>query len=43
MSEVITSLQNANIKLAVSLKLKKYRDVTGLFVAEGIRLAEEVV
>ncbi len=43
MSEVITSLQNANIKLAASLKLKKYRDVTGLFVAEGIRLAEEVV
>lgn len=42
MTEVITSLQNDTIKLASSLKQKKQRDATGLFVAEGIRLIEEV-
>ena len=42
MTEVITSLQNDTIKLASALKQKKQRDATGLFIAEGIRLIEEV-
>lgn len=42
MTEVITSLQNDTIKLAVALKQKKQRDAAGLFVAEGVRLIEEV-
>ncbi len=41
MSEEITSLQNKIIKLAASMKQKKYRDELGLFAVEGIRLAEE--
>lgn len=41
MAEYITSLQNQYIKLAAALKQKKYRDETGLFVIEGIRLVEE--
>lgn len=43
MTEVITSSQNNNIKLAASLKQKKYRDEKHLFVAEGIRLVEDAV
>ena len=43
MSEVITSLQNAHIKLAASLKQKKYRDMHQVFIAEGTRLVEEVL
>ena len=42
MKELITSAQNSLIKLAASLKQKKYRDETGLFVVEGIRLVEEL-
>lgn len=43
MIEVIASMQNAKIKLAASLKQKKYRDETGMFLAEGLRLCEEAV
>ncbi len=42
MTEIITSLQNQTVKLAAALKQKKQRDVTGLFIAEGVRLLEEV-
>jgi TrmH family RNA methyltransferase len=40
-SELITSLQNKIIKLAASIKQKKYRDELGLFAVEGVRLTEE--
>lgn len=43
MTTVITSPRNKQIKLAASLKQKKYRDETGLFAVEGSRLAEEAV
>ncbi|WP_378955863.1 TrmH family RNA methyltransferase [Pelosinus sp. sgz500959] len=43
MIEIITSLQNKFVKLAASLKQKKYRDELGLFVVEGVRLVEEAV
>lgn len=42
MIEIITSPHNPLIKLVTSLAQKKYRQQTGLFVAEGIRLAEEL-
>ena len=41
--EAITSANNSLLKLAASLREKKHRDRTGLFVAEGIRLVEEAV
>ncbi|CUH96194.1 hypothetical protein P22_2283 [Propionispora sp. 2/2-37] len=41
MAECITSLQNKYIKLAAALKQKKYREETGLFAVEGVRLVEE--
>lgn len=41
MADYINSLTNQQVKLVVSLKQKKYRDETGLFVVEGVRLAEE--
>lgn len=41
--ERITSAQNPKIKLAVRLKQKKYRDESGLFLTEGVRLGEEAV
>ncbi len=41
--EMITSPQNKFIKLATSLKQKKYRDELGLFIVEGVRLVEEAV
>jgi TrmH family RNA methyltransferase len=41
--ESITSLQNKLIKTAASLKQKKYRDESGLFIVEGIRLCEEAL
>lgn len=41
MTEMITSQHNKLIKLAASLKLKKYRDELGLFIVEGVRLVEE--
>ena len=40
--EIISSLQNAHIKLASSLKQKKYRDREGLFIAEGVRIIEDI-
>ncbi|MDU2066120.1 MAG: RNA methyltransferase [Sporomusaceae bacterium] len=43
MREKIQSPQNQNIKLAASLKQKKYREETGLFLVEGVRLVEEVL
>lgn len=43
MVELITSSQNRMVKLASSLSQKKYRDETGLFLLEGIRLVEEAV
>lgn len=41
--ESIQSTQNQWVKLAASLKQKKYRDESGLFLLEGIRLVEELV
>ncbi|MBC8015915.1 MAG: RNA methyltransferase [Sporomusaceae bacterium] len=41
MTEIITSPHNKFIKLAASLKQKKYRDELGLFIVEGVRLVEE--
>lgn len=41
MTEFITSSQNKFIKLAASLKQKKYRDELSLFIIEGVRLVEE--
>lgn len=43
MIEKITSPQNMLMKEAAALKQKKYRDETGLFAVEGVRLAEEAV
>lgn len=43
MSELVTSLQNPTVKLAVSLQQKKHRDETGLFLVEGVRLGEELI
>jgi len=39
--EIIISSQNKFIKMAASLKEKKYRDELNLFVVEGLRLVEE--
>ena len=39
--ERLESLQNRVVKLAASLQQKKHRDEAGLFLAEGVRLAEE--
>ncbi len=41
MTEAVVSLQNKFVKLASSLKQKKYRDELGLFIVEGVRLVEE--
>jgi len=41
MLEHINSLQNQYVKQAASLREKKYREETGLFAVEGIRLVEE--
>ncbi len=41
MKEIIISSQNKFIKMAASLKEKKYRDELNLFVVEGLRLVEE--
>lgn len=38
--ELITSMENKQIKRAASLKQKKFRDKEGLFLAEGVRLIE---
>ena len=39
--ELITSKDNQKLKLIRGLRLKKNREETGLFLAEGLRLAEE--
>lgn len=41
--EIIESRQNALIKERVKLQQKKYRQKTGLFLVEGIRLVEEAL
>ena len=41
--ERITSEANAKIKLAARLQQRKQRAKMGLFVAEGVRLAEMAV
>ena len=41
--EIIQSAQNQWVKLAASLKQKKYRDESGCFLLEGVRLVEELV
>lgn len=41
--ELITSLTNAKVKMALSLQQKKYRDKYQLFILEGIRNAEMVI
>lgn len=43
MIEEITSLKNRLIRMAMSLKQKKYRDELGMFVAEGVRLVEDAI
>ncbi|MBP2643165.1 MAG: tRNA/rRNA methyltransferase (SpoU) [Firmicutes bacterium] len=42
-SILINSPQNKWIKTAAGLKQKKHRDEMGLFIAEGVRLCEELV
>jgi TrmH family RNA methyltransferase len=41
--EQITSLKNNRVKEWASLKQKKFRDRTGTYLAEGIRLVEEAL
>lgn len=43
MTEFISSPENKLIKEVASLKQKKYRDSSGIFVAEGVRLVEECI
>ncbi len=40
---VVTSLANATVKAVRALHLKKARDETGLFVAEGLKIVTEAV
>lgn len=42
MSETVTSAHNPLVKLAASLRQRKYREELGLFAVEGVRLAEEL-
>lgn len=41
--EQITSVKNNRVKEWASLKQKKYRNSTGKYIAEGVRLVEEVI
>lgn len=41
--EQITSVKNSRVKDWANLKQKKYRDRTGMYLAEGIRLVEEAL
>jgi RNA methyltransferase, TrmH family len=41
--EQITSVKNNRVKEWASLKQKKFRNQTGLYIAEGVRLVEEVL
>lgn len=43
MSEIVTSPHNQLVKTAAALRRKKYREELGLFVVEGLRLAEEMI
>ena len=43
MIQQISSLDNSQIKLAASLRQKKYRDESGMFLIEGIHLVEEAL
>ncbi len=43
MPEMLTSVQNTLVRQTASLKDKKGRDATGLFLVEGIRLVEEAL
>ena len=43
MIQLLTSPDNQYVKLAASLRQKKYRDETGLFSVEGVRFAKEAV
>jgi RNA methyltransferase, TrmH family len=43
MMEQITSVKNTKVKTWASLKQKKFRTQTGLYIAEGVRLVEEAV
>ena len=43
MIQQISSLDNAQIKLAAGLRQKKQRDETGLFLIEGVHLVEEAI
>jgi TrmH family RNA methyltransferase len=43
MIQQISSPDNTQIKLAASLRLKKYRDESGLFLIEGLHLIEEAL
>ena len=38
---MITSRTNKTVKLIASLRHKKYRDETGLYVAEGFKMVAE--
>ena len=40
MIQAIISPDNKQIKFAAALRLKKYRDETGMFLLEGIHLLE---
>ena len=39
----LTAVNNPQVKAAAELKLKKYRQQRGLFLAEGLRTVEEAV
>jgi len=43
MNDIITSKQNAQVRLIKSLKIKKYRDRHGLIPVEGIRSVEDAL
>ncbi len=42
MREIITSTSNKIVKMVRSLKEKKFRDKTGLFLAEGMNLVKDI-
>ncbi len=41
--QVITSKENETVKIIKKLKDKKYRDETGLYIIEGIKMLEEAI
>ncbi|HZK42684.1 MAG TPA: RNA methyltransferase [Syntrophomonadaceae bacterium] len=41
--KIISSRDNRYIKDCIKLKMRKYRDITGLFVIEGKRMMEELI